>query len=228
VEAVGGGAGHGGAGRWRWRSGLGSRRGRGPLGALGVTPSGEAGRGGALDLGSRWWCGRLASAWRGLGRAKPPRCKGRRALRLCGFAALRDLFGFGGDRLFERAVVGSALFFSRRGAEPQRGLRCRLTCVATRCVGGALEGWVGRPTTTTRSPRVRGRPRRWSWGFGLQEREQGAGERRGGASRLGWRGAELALAPIDLLREARGSLRSGVSARGSLAAPPWPSRRATA
>ena len=38
---------------------------------------------------------------------------------LCGSAALRDLFGCVGDRLFERAVVVAALFFSRRAAEPQ-------------------------------------------------------------------------------------------------------------
>jgi hypothetical protein len=30
-----------------------------------------------------------------------------------------------GDRLFERSVIVVALFFSRRGAEPQRGLGCR-------------------------------------------------------------------------------------------------------
>ena len=29
------------------------------------------------------------------------------------------------DRLFERAAIVAALFFSRRGAEPQRGLACR-------------------------------------------------------------------------------------------------------
>jgi hypothetical protein len=34
---------------------------------------------------------------------------------------LRDLSGVVGDRLFERAVIVAALFFSRQAAKPPRG-----------------------------------------------------------------------------------------------------------